>query len=126
MPFAFGFAGILLLVAGVRGTQDDLFALLKGDFSGKSNFLYWIVAIAIVGAIGYNVKLRGVSHAFMLLLLVVLFLSNGGVFKKFTDQIGTTQSGTSQSGAAASTPVSTLPDIRSIFNGANSLPIAGF
>lgn len=87
MPFALLTIGIVLITAGVRGTQGDLYKLVKGDFTGQGSFLHWFVAILVVGAIGYVESLRPFSRAFMVLLIVVLFLSNGGFFKKFNQQI---------------------------------------
>ena len=87
MPLALAFFGILFLTAGVRNTQGDLFSLLKGDFTGPRNFLYWIVALFFVGLIGYIPKLKPLSTAFIVLLLLVMFLANGGFFEKFQEAI---------------------------------------
>ena len=90
MPLALAFFGILFLVAGVRDKQDDLFQLLEGDFTGPHNFLYWIVAILAVGLIGYVPRVKPLSTAFMVLLLVVMFLANGAFFQKFQEAIEST------------------------------------
>jgi hypothetical protein len=84
MPFALAIAGILLLVSALRGTSGALFAAIKADFTGSGNYLYWVVAIMIVGSIGYVKKLQPVSDAFLALLLIVLFISNKGFFAQFT------------------------------------------
>jgi hypothetical protein len=88
------FFGILLTVAGTRGTQDKLFGLLQGDFTGQGSFIYWIAAIALVGAIGYIPGLKGFANAFLALILIVLILKagdpnnpNGGVFQQFTNAL---------------------------------------
>lgn len=75
MPLALFIAGSVLLVSAIRGTQNDLFTLLKGDFSGRGSFLVWILAIAAVGAVGYIRPLRPVSNAFLILLLIVFLLA---------------------------------------------------
>ena len=87
MPFAFLIVGILLVTAGVRSTYTNLFTLVKGDFSGSGSFLHWAVAILILGSIGYVDELKPFSRAFMALLIVVLFLSNGGFFDQFNKQV---------------------------------------
>lgn len=90
MPFAFLIVGIVFLIAGVRGEQDKLFTLLRSDFSqtgDKSSFIPWLVSILIVGSVGYIEPLKPLSRAFLVLLVVVLFLSNGGFFQQFTQQI---------------------------------------
>ena len=96
MPIAFIVIGVVFLVAAVRGTVSDyngnpgLITLLKGDFTGSDNFLIWLVAIWIIGAIGYIPGFKPLSNAFLVLFLVVLFLSNKGFFQQFQTQINTT------------------------------------
>jgi hypothetical protein len=89
MPFLLIIAGTVFLVSGVRGTSTDLLTLLKGDFTGKNNFLYWMFAILVLGALGYSQTLRPLSRAFMALVVIVLFLANGGFFKKFNSEFFT-------------------------------------
>lgn len=79
--------GAILLLVAVRGTEIDsapgandgkgLWPLLKGDFEPgqKGNFLAWLVAILVVGAIGYIPQLEGVSTLFIALLIAVLVMS---------------------------------------------------
>jgi hypothetical protein len=87
MPFVFLLVGIVLVVTGVRNTQGQLYDLVKSDFTGDGtfnhSFVAWIVAIAFVGGIGYFRPLRPISNAFLILVIVVLFLSNRGVFQQF-------------------------------------------
>lgn len=94
MPYALIIAGLVLLVSGVRGTQGQLFSLLKGDITGPHNFEYWIISILVIGALGYIPDLKTLSRAFLVLVIVVLVLSNGGFFQNFNQGIF------SQSGAA--------------------------
>lgn len=87
MPFALLIVGIVLVVAAVRNSQNDLFTLLKGDFTGQNNFIYWMLAILLVGALGYIPSMTKLSRAFLVLILVVLFLSHKGFFTQFQQQI---------------------------------------
>lgn len=87
MPFILIVLGIMLLVVGFRGTQDDFLTLLKGDFTGSGNFIFWIVSIVVIGMIGYVPKLKGLSDAFLTLVILVLFLSHGGFFAQFNTAI---------------------------------------
>lgn len=96
MPFALLVVGITLLTAGVRGTQGTLFSLIQGDFSGSDNFVYWFVAIILVGLLGYVPKLKYLSWAFLALILVVLLLSHNGFFGKLTSALGTTNTSQQQ------------------------------
>lgn len=87
MPFALLIIGIVLLVAGIRNTQCILFAEVEGDFTGTNNFFYWFLAIMIIGALGYVPKLKPISTALLVLVIVVLFLhkgANGGFFQQLT------------------------------------------
>lgn len=116
MPFALLILGILLLVAGARNTQDILFALFKGDFGGQDNFIFWFLAIVLIGAVGYVPKLKPVSTAFLGLVIVVLFLkkgstggTGGGFFAQFTQAIGGTQNAATSSASTPSSTPSPLP-----------------
>ena len=91
MPFALLFIGIIFLTAAVRNKQDLLFATLKDDFTGPNNFIYWGIALFIIGAAGYYKPLKPLSNAFLGLVILVLFISNRGFFAKFMEQIGSTQ-----------------------------------
>lgn len=93
MPFIFLFIGILLLVSGLRNTatvgNPNLVTLIKGDFTGTDNFIYWVIAIMVIGALGYIDELKGLSISLLVLVIIVLFLSNGGFFTKFQQAIST-------------------------------------
>lgn len=94
MPFALLLFAIMLIVIGFQGTEHEFFALLNEDFnpnvsgSWRRTFWAWIIAIGVVGGIGYLPKMRQISNVFLALILVVLFLSNGGVFANFTKSFG--------------------------------------
>jgi hypothetical protein len=87
MPFALIIVGIVLLAAALRGQSANLFSQLKADFTGSGNYIYWVLAILIIGSIGYVKKLQPISDAFLALVLVVLFLSNKGFFAQFMSGI---------------------------------------
>lgn len=106
MPYALLIIGAVMLVAGIRNTYADLWNLVRNDFTSQGGFISWVAAIAIVGAMGYVPKLKPLSVAFMTLLLVVLIVSNGGVFAKLQQFI---QSGVGGRGAPAITPTPQQP-----------------
>lgn len=89
MPLVLLFIGIVLLVAAIRGKDqvDKLVGILKDDFASSNSFLVWGIAFFIIGAVGYYQPLRPLSRSFMLLVVIVLFLSNEGFFNKFMAQI---------------------------------------
>jgi hypothetical protein len=103
MPFALLIVGVFLLVASIRDSQDTLFALLKSDFTGQNNFFYWFIAILVIGAVGYIKPLKPLSNAFLVLVVLVLFLkkgnpitAGGGFFKQFNTAIGSTQTASAE------------------------------
>ena len=83
MPFALLLIGFLAFVSAYKNTLPQLGALLKSDFSGKGNFLYWIAALIIVGGVGYFRPLQNSSKMLLLLVLVVMVLSDKGFFGQF-------------------------------------------
>ena len=88
MSLALIFAGILLLVASVRDKQADLFTLVKGDLTGANNFVEWILALVLVGALGYIPKLRPLSVALLALILLAIFLKKGqGFFEQLNKAV---------------------------------------
>ena len=112
MPFALLIIGVFLIAAGARQKQGDLFSLLAGDFTGANNFLFWFVSILIIGGIGYIPKLKGLSTAFLVLVILVLFLTKGnpngvggGFFSQFTSALKGTE--------AATTPTAETPNTNS-------------
>lgn len=72
--------GVLLTVAGVRNTQDELYSLIQNDFSGPNSFIYWLAAIALIGGIGYIPTVKPFSNALLILVLIVLVLRQGTGF----------------------------------------------
>ena len=107
MPYILLLFGAVLLIAGVRGKNAELWALVKGDLTGSKSFLVWIAAIAVVGGAGYIKSLRPLSVAFMTLLLLVLFLSNKGVIAQLQSFVNNPNTGP----APAATTVSDLQQI---------------
>lgn len=104
MPFLFLVLGSVMVVSAVRGTNQQLVGLLKADFTGKGNFIYWLVSILAIGAVGYIPDLKPVSRAFLVLVVIVLLLKNGGVFTQFLSAINGTQTAKAMQ---ASSPTST-------------------
>lgn len=91
MAFALLIIGTVLLVASIRNAQNCLVNLVQADFVGANNFGYWVVALIVVGAIGYVDKLKKLSDGLLVLIFVALFLSKGtGFFSKFTSALQTT------------------------------------
>jgi hypothetical protein len=122
MPWAVLIIGATVLVTAYQGTEDAFFNQLKSDIlgsngNGKGGFLYWIVAIAIVGGLGYIPGFKPLSNAFLILLLVVLFLTQskggtGGFFSQFQNQLN----------SVASQQTTTTPTNTTALGGLPALP----
>jgi hypothetical protein len=86
MPFAFLILGSIFIVSGIRGTDQQLFTLIKGDFSStpassgqaaQPSFIAWLFALLVIGGLGYIKPIAPISKAFLALVILVLFLKNG-------------------------------------------------
>lgn len=83
--------GLLLIVSGVQNTQGDLYALLKEDFTGPNNFFQWMIALALIGAIGFLPKMKGFSTMLLALVLLAIFLKRGvGFFDQLQNAMAAT------------------------------------
>lgn len=93
MPIVFAIIGAVLVTSGVRGTSQDLLNLLKVDLAGQNNFIYWILAILVIGSLGYVDELRGFSRALLALVIIVLVVhegnqsGSGGLFVEFQNAV---------------------------------------
>lgn len=89
MPIALVLLGLILVISGIKGTQDKFFDLIKSDFEGGQNnngFLSWMLAIGAIVAIGYYKPIRPISNGLLILVFVVIFLSNRGIASNFVTQ----------------------------------------
>lgn len=82
MAYILSFIGVLLIVTGARDTWRQFGSTLYNDMIGSGGFIYWIVAIGIIGAIGYYHPLKTFSRAFIALIVIVFVLKNGGLFSQ--------------------------------------------
>lgn len=73
MAFVFLIAGIVLVVAAIRGTEGALFQALGTDVPG---FAIWAAAIIAIGVVGFIPGLRAVSRGLLALVIFVLILKN--------------------------------------------------
>lgn len=87
MPFALVIIGLILILSGYQNTHAALGKQLAADFTGEGNFFWWVLAIGVVGAIGYATRFQTASRMFMALILIAMVLKNGGVFDKVREAI---------------------------------------
>src|SRR5579872_4246360 len=74
MPLIFIGSGLVIVIVGLKGNVSQLYSLIASDFSGPQSFIYWAIAILILGALGYIKGLENLSKLFLILVLVVLLL----------------------------------------------------
>lgn len=122
MPFALIVIGAVMVIAAVKNTQGNLGQLVKGEFVGQNNFIFWLSAMFLIGAIGYIPKAKPIATGLLGLVIVVLFLTKGnttnvggGFFAQLTKglQSTTTAANASQPVAASSQGFS-LPNLASL------------
>jgi hypothetical protein len=101
MAFALIGIGLLLFMAAYHNNVAMLGSQLSADVSGASGFFIWVVALFLIGALGYVPVLKGVSRIFLVLILVVVFLANKGFFQQFTAALGVASSKSEDSGPTA-------------------------
>lgn len=108
MPFALTFAGLMLVITGFQDTYKQFGTLVRGDFtgSGGNNFIWWLIAVMMVGSLGYIKGLEIFSRAFLGLILftlvIAIYKKNPGVFSSIGSGIA---SGSTQPTDAIGTPV---------------------
>jgi hypothetical protein len=92
MSYALIIVGVMLLIASIRDMQGTLFTLLRDDFIGMHSYVFWLLSILGIGAVGYVPKMKGLSDGFLILVFLMLFISNKGFFNQFMSQISGVES----------------------------------
>jgi hypothetical protein len=80
MPIALIIIGLFLAIAGIKNNAATLGQTVGEDFRGAGSFWYWIVAVLVVGSIGYASDARGISRLFLTLIVLVFVLTNEGIY----------------------------------------------
>ena len=98
MPIFLIGTGLVLVLLGVNGDAAAFYGLVASDFTSTTtangntiqSFIWWALAIIVLGALGYIKGLENLSKLFLILVLIVLFLDNGGFFNQFQAFLQTT------------------------------------
>jgi hypothetical protein len=115
MPFALITIGVLIFFSALNNTAGALGKQLYADlFSEDGGFVYWVVGIVIVGAIGYIPSLKKPSDLFMVLIILAMLLQNKGFFQQLQSGL---QSGPSGSTTAGTGTPSTSAPTSGLFSG---------
>lgn len=121
MPYFLTLVGLIMVVTAAKGSHAALGQQLSKDFTGPGNFIYWFIAIGVIGAISKIPGGEKVAKPFLFLLLGAMILAqqrgtSGGFFVKFMNDVRagpiapaketTTASGTPQENSAGiDTPI---------------------
>ena len=126
MALALIIIGIMMVTAGARGTAGALGNQVASDVGGSDGFVYWLIAIMLIGSLGYSARFRTFSNAFLALLFVAFIVKDkGGVFSQFQAALGsiqsdpndspsTTTSAASGSGSSTSNPFGDILGVASV------------
>ena len=90
MPLVFIAIGTILIFTGIKGDANALYQLIVNDFKGQNGnkgYVYWMLAIVILGGLGYIKSIEPLSRAFMILVVIVLLIHNKGFFAQLQKQI---------------------------------------
>lgn len=91
MALVFLALGTVLIITGVKGDPTQLFTLIQNDFKNQANkkgYVYWMLAILVLGSIGYVDRFAKLSRALLLLVILVLLLHNQGFFAQLFKEFG--------------------------------------
>lgn len=120
MPYALVIFGLIMVVTAAKGTHVALGNQLVKDFSGPGNFIYWILAIIVLGVISKTPQGEKLAKPFLILVLVAMLVSNKGFFAQFMaaiksgpqasqrETLAATPSATTTAGNSASTDLGSL------------------
>jgi hypothetical protein len=135
MPYALIVIGIAMIIAGARNTYQQLGTQLVADFRG---FVWWLLAILIVGALGYVPAFKPVTRAFLVLILIVMVLRNGGFAQQFLTALqkgpqqiasapdAAAQASASSGGAASNNPLGSVSSAASSASSIDSFIASSF
>lgn len=112
MAFALVIIGLLMVITGARGTYSQFGQQVAKDFS--DGFTYWVIALFLVGAMGYIESLKTFSRLFMALILIALVIRNQGFFDKFQEALA--QGPTAPQGGNSLAPNATTGKGNSVIN----------
>jgi len=85
MPFAFVFVGLVLVLTGIQDTYTQLGSQLRKDFN--SGFSMWVLAILLIGSLGYIEPIRPISKAFLTLIIVAMLIANPKFFTEVQNAV---------------------------------------
>lgn len=114
MPLAFVVIGAALVIVAIRDTHAQLGQMLVEDFTGSGagaghSFLIWVAAIAGVAALGWIPGMKVPARLLLALVILVLLISNQGVFAQAAKQLGASIPGVTVTTASATPTEAQLP-----------------
>lgn len=123
MGFLLVLAGVLVAITAIRNTYGDLANLLYTDLGDKQLYA-WVGAIVAIGLLGYVPKFQTPSRLLLGLVILVLLISNTGVFAQLA-QVFTNPPQASPSPPPVGQDLGPLPIKVTIAGGASGLSSLG-
>jgi hypothetical protein len=82
LPIVVLFLAVILIAAGINNQIPLLTSLVKQDLEptdGSVSFGIWILAIGIIGILGYSKSLKPISNGFLVLVFIgIIFAAQNG------------------------------------------------
>ena len=103
MEVALVFIGILLITAGIKGTEHDLAAQLESDVLGSDGFIVWLAALITIWLIGKIPGFQTPAKYLIVLIMVSIVLRNSNISQNLIAAI----SGAISSGPIPGQPIQT-------------------
>lgn len=82
MAFLLVLIGVIVGITALRNSQGDLAGLLQTDLTNTQLYA-WAGAIIAIGLLGYIPRFETASRLLLGLVVLVLLISNNGVFAQF-------------------------------------------
>lgn len=93
MPFALAFIGLLLIITGFQDSYKALGNQVQKDFTGPQSFIYWLISLGLIGALGYVPELKTFSRLTLGFIIIVIFVAYNkqgiNLFQNFNSGIAT-------------------------------------
>lgn len=122
MPLVLIIFAAAAIVIGARGQANAAGSLIVGEITGsdgKEGFAPWVLAVLIIGVLGYIKNVKVFSDAFIALIILAIFLKDGQGF------FANLQSALSSAKAAPANPVAPVATASPSPSTATGQPAAG-
>lgn len=110
-----------MVVSSAKDCHVQLAQQLRTDFSGppNQNFIWWLLALGVIGMVGYVRELRTFSRSFMALTIIAMVLAqqrngNKGFFQSLQEAIASGPTPCSPASSSTATPSTSSTETPSV------------